>query len=81
MTAACLVTSVPVIPIAMPMSAFLRAGASFTPSPVIADDVALLPQDVHEVDLVLGRDAGDDADPVDLAHRLVVAHRARTRRR
>ena len=29
-------TSVPVIPIAMPMSAALSAGASFTPSPVIA---------------------------------------------
>jgi hypothetical protein len=29
-------TSVPVIPIAMPMSARLSAGASFTPSPVIA---------------------------------------------
>ena len=29
-------TSVPVIPIAMPMSALFSAGASFTPSPVIA---------------------------------------------
>ena len=29
-------TSVPVIPIAQPISAFLSAGASFTPSPVIA---------------------------------------------
>jgi len=29
-------TSVPVIPMAIPMSAFLRAGASFTPSPVMA---------------------------------------------
>ena len=28
------------------------------------------------MDLVLGRHAGDDADAVDLAHRLVVAHRA-----
>ncbi len=36
MTAACLETSVPVIPMAMPMSAFFSAGASFTPSPVIA---------------------------------------------
>ena len=35
-TAACFETSVPVMPIAMPMSAFLRAGASFTPSPVMA---------------------------------------------
>ena len=29
-------TSVPEMPMATPMSAFLRAGASFTPSPVIA---------------------------------------------
>ena len=35
-TAASLVTSVPVIPIAIPMSAFFSAGASLTPSPVIA---------------------------------------------
>jgi hypothetical protein len=36
MSAACLATSVPVMPIATPMSAALSAGASFTPSPVIA---------------------------------------------
>ncbi len=36
-------------------------------------DVALLAQDVHEVDLVLGRDAGEDADAVDLPDGLVVA--------
>ena len=35
-TAAPLETSVPVMPIATPMSAFLSAGASLTPSPVIA---------------------------------------------
>jgi len=35
-TAASLVTSVPVMPIAMPMSALFSAGASLTPSPVIA---------------------------------------------
>ena len=40
------------------------------------DDVALLAQHVHEVDLVLGGDAGDDADVVDLRERLVVAHGA-----
>ena len=34
--AASLLTSVPEMPIAMPTSAFFRAGASFTPSPVIA---------------------------------------------
>src|SRR4029453_14744699 len=36
MTAASLDTSVPVMPMATPMSAALRAGASFTPSPVMA---------------------------------------------
>ena len=35
MAAASLETSVPVIPIATPISAFFSAGASFTPSPVI----------------------------------------------
>ena len=34
--AASLATSVPVIPIAKPTSAFFRAGASFVPSPVNA---------------------------------------------
>ena len=34
--AASFVTSVPVIPMATPMSAFFSAGASLTPSPVIA---------------------------------------------
>ena len=34
--AASFVTSVPVMPMATPMSAFFSAGASFTPSPVIA---------------------------------------------
>ena len=36
MSAACLDTSVPVMPIAIPMSADFKAGASLTPSPVIA---------------------------------------------
>ena len=35
-SAACLETSVPVMPIARPMSAVFNAGASLTPSPVIA---------------------------------------------
>ena len=35
-TAASLETSVPVMPMATPMSAVFRAGASFTPSPVMA---------------------------------------------
>ena len=40
-TAASFDTSVPVIPIATPMSAVLSAGASFTPSPVIATTLPL----------------------------------------
>ena len=36
MSAAALATSVPVIPIANPTSAFFKAGASFVPSPVTA---------------------------------------------
>lgn len=36
MSAACLETSEPAIPMAMPMSAFFSAGESFTPSPVTA---------------------------------------------
>ena len=36
MSEAFLATSVPILPIAMPMSALLRAGASLTPSPVMA---------------------------------------------
>jgi hypothetical protein len=36
MSAAALDTSVPVMPIATPMSAVFNAGASLTPSPVIA---------------------------------------------
>ncbi len=36
MSPASLATSVPVTPMAIPMSAALRAGASFTPSPVMA---------------------------------------------
>nr|CAO86540.1 unnamed protein product [Microcystis aeruginosa PCC 7806] len=36
---ASLVTSVPAIPMAMPISACFKAGASFTPSPVIATNL------------------------------------------
>ncbi len=42
--AASLETSVPVMPIAIPMSACFSAGASFTPSPVIA---AICPFSCH----------------------------------
>ena len=36
MSLACFATSVPLIPMEIPMSDFFRARASFTPSPVIA---------------------------------------------
>ena len=62
-----LVTSVPVTPMATPMSAALSAGASFTPSPVIATICAVRLQRVDDPELVLGRDAGVDGD---LAHRV-----------
>ena len=65
----------PVIPIAMPMSAVFSAGASFTPSPVIATMWPLRFSDVDEPHLVLGRDARDHADVVDRRVELVVGHR------
>ena len=74
-TAASWVTSVPV-PIAIPMSAFFTAGASLTPSPVHRDDLAFLPEDVDQADLVLGADPGDHADAVDLGQCLLLAHGA-----
>ena len=39
-------------------------------------DVVLLPQDVHELHLVLGCDSADHADVVDLTARFLVAHGA-----
>ena len=42
MSAAFFATSVPPFPIAIPMSAFFNAGASFTPSPVIATTAPVL---------------------------------------
>ena len=48
--AASLLTSVPVIPIATPTSAFFNAGASFTPSPVIA---TMCPNSCHSVTILI----------------------------
>jgi hypothetical protein len=42
MSAASFATSVPSLPIEIPISAFFNAGASFTPSPVIATTSPLL---------------------------------------
>ena len=75
MSAASFVTSVPVIPMAMPMSAFFSAGASFTPSPVIATMFPFAFSTSAKADLVLRRDAGDHADVVDLVAELLITHR------
>ena len=48
------------MPIATPMSADLSAGASFTPSPVIATMSPVGLQRVDDPQLVLGRDARVD---------------------
>jgi hypothetical protein len=61
MLAAPLETLVPVIPIAMPMSACLSTGASLTPPAVIATTwplVAARLQRLDDTQLVFGRDAG-----------------------
>ncbi len=55
--AASLATSVPVMPMATPMSADFSAGASLTPSPVIATTCAVGLQRVDDAQLVRGRDA------------------------
>ena len=81
MSPASFVTSVPVIPIATPMSARLSAGASLTPSPVIATTCPFFLQRLDEADLVLRCDAGDDADLVDLLVELLVAQRLELRAR
>ena len=81
MAAASLVTSVPVMPIAMPMSAFFSAGASLTPSPVIATTWPVLLQRGDHAQLVRGRDAGIDLDVLHVALELGVAHRLQFGRR
>ena len=67
-------TSVPVMPMAMPMSAFFSAGASFTPSPVIATTLPRPLQGGDEAQLVLGCDTGEHRDVVDAVGELVVVH-------
>lgn len=56
MSAAYFATSVPVIPIAKPTSAFLRAGASFVPSPVTATTYPLSLNPVTKAYLSYGLD-------------------------
>ena len=69
----------PVMPIATPMSAVLSAGASLTPSPVMATTLPARLEDVDQPHLVLGGDTRDDADLVDLRLRLLVAERGELR--
>jgi len=54
MSEANLATSVPVIPIATPMCAYFRAGASLTPSPVIATTWPISYRDLTSSLLCLG---------------------------
>lgn len=56
MEAASLATSVPAIPMAKPMSAFFRAGASFVPSPVTATMFPLSIRPATSAYLSSGRD-------------------------
>ena len=58
-SAASRATSVPCAPIATPMSASRSAGASFTPSPVIATTWPARLQRAGDAQLVLGCDPGD----------------------
>ena len=59
-SAASLATSVPAMPMAMPMSAVFRAGASFTPSPVTATISPFFFRACDDQHLLLGGDAGED---------------------
>ena len=74
MSAASRDTSVPMRPIATPMSARLRAGASFTPSPVIATTCPRALSASTMRSLCSGFDARVDADPVHRVCELLVAH-------
>ena len=71
------------MPIATPMSACLSAGASFTPSPVIATTWPSRLQRADQPQLVLGRDAGEHVVAAGEAADLVrsSARRARCRSR
>ena len=72
MVAASRATSVPLRPMATPMSAFLSAGASFTPSPVTATIWPEALERAHDLHLVLGRDPREDHVLVLLQLRLEV---------
>ena len=73
-SAACLATSVPVMPIATPMSAAFSAGASLTPSPVIATTAPVALQRANDLQLVFGADARVDGDGSNRRVNRAVAH-------
>ena len=81
MSAASRATSVPPWPIATPISACRRAGASLTPSPVIATLWPVGLQGAHDPDLLLGIHPGVDADPADDLGQLGVVELAQGRAR
>src|SRR3989337_724640 len=62
MSAASLLTSVPVMPMATPMSASLSAGASLTPSPGEGHGAELLEPRARERPAVVGEDPDASAD-------------------
>ena len=63
---ASMATSVPV-PIAMPTSAWARAGASLIPSPTMPTQLAFVLQPAHLERLVLGQHLGEHAVDADLS--------------
>ena len=74
MSAACARDVGAALPMAMPMCASRSAGASFTPSPVIATTWPRALNALHDAELLLGGDAGEDAQVHDARGELVVAH-------
>jgi len=67
--------SVPRLPMAIPICAAFSAGASFTPSPVMATISPLAFQRPHDPQFLLGYGAGEDAHVPDAAGEVLVAHR------
>ena len=80
-TAASLETSVPVMPIATPMSAVFRAGASFTPSPVIATTLPFSLSSRTRRTLSSGATRATTPISSSSVSELLVAHRGELRRR
>ena len=74
-------TSVPRMPIAMPMCAALSAGASLTPSPVMATTSPAALNACTRRSFCSGRDAREDADPAHRPGEPRVVERADFRRR